>query len=54
MRTPGAVVALALWCVPRASRAQDALAFTWTAPPTCPARDDVVARALRLRPTLAL
>jgi hypothetical protein len=53
VRTLGAVVALALWCVPRTSRAQEGVAFTWSAPAACPTRDEVLDRALRLRPTLA-
>lgn len=52
MRTPGVVIALSLSLLPRPSRAQDALALTWSAPPSCPSRDEVVARIARLRPNL--
>ena len=52
MRTPGVVVALSLCFLPRLAGAQDALAFTWTAPPGCPSRDAVVAGVARLRPNL--
>jgi len=53
VRIPGLVIALSLSSLPRPARAQDALALTWSAPPGCPSRDDVVARVARLRPGLA-
>lgn len=52
MRTSGVVIALALCLLPRAALAQDALALDWSAPPSCPSRDEVVARVARLRPNL--
>lgn len=52
MRTSGVVIALALNLLPRSALAQDALAFTWSAPSACPSRDEVVARIARLRPNL--
>lgn len=52
MRTSGVVIALTLCLLPRLARAQDALALVWSAPPSCPSRDEVVARVARLRPNL--
>ena len=52
MRTSGVVIALTLCLLPRAALAQDALALVWSAPPSCPSRDEVVARVARLRPNL--